>query len=73
MRLNFWIALLVCLAGLVWFVWIQRAGKTEPLPLDGPRTDARDVVPRKPTGPTASRRRRRTGRSRASGARSAPR
>ena len=24
MRLNFWIALLVCLAGLAWFVWIQR-------------------------------------------------
>src|ERR1700750_1898079 len=49
MRLNFWIALLVCLAGLFWFAWIQRSGKTEPLPLDGPRTDARDVMRRKST------------------------
>ena len=37
MRLNFWIAGLACLAGLAWFVWIQKRGKTEPLPLDGPR------------------------------------
>jgi prolipoprotein diacylglyceryl transferase len=51
MRLNFWIALLVCLAGLAWFWWIQRNGKTEPLPLDGPKTDARDFVRRKPAGP----------------------
>jgi prolipoprotein diacylglyceryl transferase len=50
MRLNFWIALLVCLAGLAWFVWIQRNGKTEPLPLDGPKPDARDFLPRKSTG-----------------------
>jgi hypothetical protein len=41
MRLNFWIALLVCLAGLAWFVWIQRRGKTEPLPLDWPRAPER--------------------------------
>jgi prolipoprotein diacylglyceryl transferase len=51
MRLNFWIALLVCLAGLAWFAWIQKRGKTEPLPLDGPKTDARDFVRRKPPGP----------------------
>jgi prolipoprotein diacylglyceryl transferase len=51
MRLNFWIALLVCLAGLAWFVWIQRNGKTEPLPLDGPKTDARQFLRPKPTGP----------------------
>jgi prolipoprotein diacylglyceryl transferase len=44
MRLNFWIALLVCLAGLAWFVWIQKRGKTEPLPLDGPKADAREVM-----------------------------
>jgi prolipoprotein diacylglyceryl transferase len=50
-RLNFWIALLVCLAGLAWFWWIQKHGKTEPLPLDGPKTDARDLVRRKPSGP----------------------
>jgi prolipoprotein diacylglyceryl transferase len=50
-RLNFWIALLVCLAGLAWFFWIQRNGKTEPLPLDGPKTDAREFVRRKPLGP----------------------
>ncbi|MBV9339045.1 MAG: prolipoprotein diacylglyceryl transferase [Solirubrobacterales bacterium] len=50
MRLNFWIATLVCLAGLAWFVWIQRRGKTEPLPLDGPRTDAREFARGKPTG-----------------------
>ena len=56
MRLNFWIATLVCLAGLAWFVWIQRRGKTEPLPLDGPKADARDFVRRKSSGyrkPTA--------------------
>jgi prolipoprotein diacylglyceryl transferase len=51
MRLNFWIALLVCLAGLAWFVWLQRNGKTEPLPLDGPKTDAREFVRAKPAGP----------------------
>jgi prolipoprotein diacylglyceryl transferase len=51
MRLNFWIALLVCLAGLAWFVWIQRRGKTEPLPLDGPKADARQFVRKKPSGP----------------------
>jgi len=51
MRLNFWIALLVCLAALAWFVWLQRNGKTEPLPLDGPKTDARQFVRAKPTGP----------------------
>ena len=27
MRLNFWIALLLCLGGLVWFVAIQRGWK----------------------------------------------
>ncbi len=43
MRLNFWIATLLCLAGLAWFVWIQRRGTTEPLPLDEPRADAPSV------------------------------
>jgi prolipoprotein diacylglyceryl transferase len=51
MRLNFWIAALVCLAGVAWFVWIQKRGKTEPLPLDGPKPDARQFVRRKPPGP----------------------
>jgi prolipoprotein diacylglyceryl transferase len=51
MRLNFWIALLVCLAGLTWFVWIQRNGKTEPLPLDGPREPGPSVRRAKPAGP----------------------
>jgi prolipoprotein diacylglyceryl transferase len=51
MRLNFWIALLVCLAGLAWFVWIQRNGKTEPLPLDGPREHGPSVRRAKPAGP----------------------
>ncbi|MBV8997499.1 MAG: prolipoprotein diacylglyceryl transferase [Solirubrobacterales bacterium] len=50
MRLNFWIATLVCLAGLAWFVWIQKRGKTEPLPLDGPKADAREFVRRKSSG-----------------------
>ncbi|HJS93831.1 MAG TPA: prolipoprotein diacylglyceryl transferase [Solirubrobacteraceae bacterium] len=51
MRLNFWIALLVCLAGLAWFAWLQRNGKTEPLPLDGPREDEPSLRRPKPTGP----------------------
>jgi prolipoprotein diacylglyceryl transferase len=51
MRLNFWIATLLCLAGLAWFVWIQRNGKTEPLPLDGPREDVVEVRRAKPSGP----------------------
>ncbi|MBV9605797.1 MAG: prolipoprotein diacylglyceryl transferase [Solirubrobacterales bacterium] len=51
MRLNFWIATLVCLAGLGWFAWIQLGGKTEPLPLDGPREDTREVRRAKPSGP----------------------
>ncbi|HEX4283394.1 MAG TPA: prolipoprotein diacylglyceryl transferase [Solirubrobacteraceae bacterium] len=51
MRLNFWIATLVCLAGFAWFVWIQRRGKYDPLPLDGPRTDPRVVTRRRPTAP----------------------
>jgi prolipoprotein diacylglyceryl transferase len=50
MRLNFWIAFLLFLAGLAWFVWIQRRGKTEPLPLDGPKADAREFVRRKSAG-----------------------
>ena len=50
MRLNFWIATLVCLAGLAWFVWIQKRGKYEPLPLDGPRADA-SALRRKPSAP----------------------
>jgi prolipoprotein diacylglyceryl transferase len=51
MRLNFWIATLACLAGLAWFVWIQKRGKTEPLPLDRPKADARQFVRNKPSGP----------------------
>jgi prolipoprotein diacylglyceryl transferase len=51
MRLNFWIALLVCLAGLTWFMWIQRNGKTEPLPLDGPREEVPVVRRARPAGP----------------------
>jgi prolipoprotein diacylglyceryl transferase len=72
MRLNFWIATLVCLAGLAWFVWIQRRGKTEPLPLDWPRRpeprvrEARAQGYRKP--PVTS-----YGKKTGSGARPAPR
>jgi prolipoprotein diacylglyceryl transferase len=51
MRLNFWIATLVCIAGLVWFWWIQKRGKYDPGPLDGPSSDARVVMRRKPTAP----------------------
>ncbi len=51
MRLNFWIATLVCLAGVAWFLWIQRNGKTEPLPLDGPREDPAEIRRAKPSGP----------------------
>ena len=51
MRLNFWIATLGFLAGLTWFAWIQRRGKYQPLPLDGPRTDARVLARRKPSAP----------------------
>ena len=52
MRLNFWIATLVCLAGFAWFVWIQKRGKYDPLPLDGPRADARVIRgTRTPSGP----------------------
>jgi prolipoprotein diacylglyceryl transferase len=72
MRLNFWIATLLCLAGLAWFVWIQRRGKTEPLPLDGPRDETRDVRRPRPPGyrkppPTTY------GKKTGSGARPAPR
>ena len=51
MRLNFWIATLLCLAGLVWFAWIQRNGKTEPLPLDQPYVPERVVQRSRPSGP----------------------
>jgi prolipoprotein diacylglyceryl transferase len=50
MRLNFWIALVVCLFGIGWFVWTQRHGKIEPLPLDWPRRPAPRVRAPKPTG-----------------------
>jgi len=52
MRLNFWIATLVCLAGFAWFFWIQRNGTTEPLPLDNPYVPV-PAVPKKskPSGP----------------------
>jgi prolipoprotein diacylglyceryl transferase len=43
MRLNFWVALLLCLAGLAWFWWIQTHTTNEPGPLDGPRADARVI------------------------------
>jgi prolipoprotein diacylglyceryl transferase len=43
MRLNFWVALLLCLAGLTWFWWIQTRTTIEPDPLDGPRAGARGV------------------------------
>jgi prolipoprotein diacylglyceryl transferase len=39
MRLNFWIALLLCVAGLIWFVVIQRRGRDFEAPPDQP-TDA---------------------------------
>ncbi len=51
MRLNFWIATLVCLAGVAWFVWIQRKGSTEPLPLDEPYVPETVVQRAKPSGP----------------------
>jgi prolipoprotein diacylglyceryl transferase len=41
MRLNFWIALALMLAGLGWFAWVQRRGTVAPSPLDGPRAAAR--------------------------------
>ena len=51
MRVNFWLSCLLCLAGLAWFAWIQRTGKTEPLPLDGPREEVPEVRRARPTGP----------------------
>ncbi|HUA12477.1 MAG TPA: prolipoprotein diacylglyceryl transferase [Solirubrobacteraceae bacterium] len=43
MRLNFWIASLLCVAGLTWFVAIQRRGRDDAL--DGGEVSApRDVV-----------------------------
>ncbi len=72
MRLNFWIATLGFLAGLAWFVWIQKRGKTEPLPLDGPSADAR-VVRRKPSGPYRKPPAPTYGKKSPSGARPAPR
>ncbi len=51
MRLNFWIASLLCLAGLVWFVLIQRRGTTEPGHVDEPpRAGSRPVRPKRSTG-----------------------
>jgi len=73
MRLNFWIATLVCLAGLAWFAWIQRNGKTEPLPLDGPREEVREVRRAKPSGPYRKPAAPTYGKKSASGARPAPR
>jgi prolipoprotein diacylglyceryl transferase len=73
MRLNFWIATLGCLAGLAWFAWIQRDGKTEPLPLDGPKTDARQFLRAKPAGPYRKPPAPAYGKKSASGARPAPR
>ena len=43
MRLNFWIATLLCLAGLAWFVLIQRRGNTIRGRWTVPRADARAV------------------------------
>jgi prolipoprotein diacylglyceryl transferase len=44
-RLNFWIALLLCLAGLVWFVAIQRRGDVE----------ERAAAPGRPTAPAKAK------------------
>ncbi|HYB26626.1 MAG TPA: prolipoprotein diacylglyceryl transferase [Solirubrobacteraceae bacterium] len=51
MRLNFWIATLVCLAGFAWFFWIQRNGTTEPRPLDKPYVPVPAMPRSKPSGP----------------------
>jgi len=59
MRLNFWVALLLCLAGLAWFWWIQTRTTTDRGPLDGPRAEERVARPKrrspgyqKPPAPT---------------------
>jgi len=73
MRLNFWIATLGCLAGLAWFAWIQRNGTTEPLPLDGPREEPREVRRARPSGPYRKPAAPSYGKKSASGARPAQR
>ncbi len=50
MRLNFWIAGLLFLAGIAWFVVIQRRGTTDPGHVEEPRPDARKVRPKRSTG-----------------------
>ncbi len=54
MRLNFWVATLVCLAGLAWFVWIQRTpGAREREPSAG--REAAAPGPARQPRPSASR------------------
>ena len=59
MRLNFWIASLLCLAGLVWFVVIQRGSDVEERPVAPPRPSvpakAKPVARKPPAGGVRSR------------------
>ena len=63
MRLNFWIATLVCLAGLAWFVWIQSAGSTTRCLWTGRAPTRASSAAASRAAPTASRRPPPTGRS----------
>jgi prolipoprotein diacylglyceryl transferase len=58
-RLNFWIAGLLCLSGLVWFVVIQRRGDVEERPVaparPAPPTKAKPAARKPPAGGVRSR------------------
>jgi hypothetical protein len=46
MRLNFWVALVLCVGGLVWFWRTQRAGREDPADQSPGRTAAPDSAAR---------------------------
>jgi prolipoprotein diacylglyceryl transferase len=46
MRLNFWVALVLCVGGFVWFWFTQRAGREEPADQSSGRTAAPDSAAR---------------------------
>ena len=46
LRLNFFVALVLCVGGLVWFWYTQRAGRDEPRDQSPGRTAARDSAAR---------------------------
>jgi prolipoprotein diacylglyceryl transferase len=50
LRLNAWVSIVVCLLGIVWFVWLGRHEPPQRRPGDPPAREATDAAVTSPTG-----------------------